>query len=85
MTRRRLDVNPTDYGIHYRTRRWSVTLIIAKTLRWLAARINRSARRSGATSARVLCRGHGFRPVTGSMTAAIRRGHDPLRARGLSR
>ena len=34
MSRKRLDLNPQDYSIHYRTRRWSATLIIAKTLRW---------------------------------------------------
>ena len=85
MTRRRLDLNPMDYAVHYRTRRWSATLIIAKTLRWLAARTDWSARRSGATSARVLCRGHGFRPAIRRMTAAIRRGHGSLQARGLSR
>ena len=50
MTRRKLDLNPQDYAIHYRPRRWSATLIIAKTLRWFAARARRSARRSGAVS-----------------------------------
>ena len=37
MTRHRLDLNPEDYAVHYRTRRWSTALIVAKTLRWLAA------------------------------------------------
>jgi len=51
MTRQRLDLNPQDYAIHYRTRRWSATLVIAKTLRWFSARAHRSARRSRAVSA----------------------------------
>ena len=42
MTRRRLDLNPEMYAVHYRTRRWSAALVVAKTLRWLAARTDRS-------------------------------------------
>jgi len=51
MSRKRLDLNPQDYSIHYRTRRWSATLIIAKTLRWFSARAHRSASRSRVSSA----------------------------------
>ena len=48
MTRRRLDLNPEDYAVHYRPQRWSATLIVAKTLRWLAARTDQFAHWSGA-------------------------------------
>jgi len=51
MARQRLDLNPEDYAIHYRTRRWSATLIIAQALRWFSGRAPRSARRSRAVSA----------------------------------
>lgn len=51
MTRQRLDPNPQDYAIRYRTRRWSATHIIAKTLGWCSARAHRFAGRSRAVSA----------------------------------
>lgn len=70
MIRRQLDLNPEDYAVHYRTRRWSAALIVAKTLRWLAARTDRFACRSDAATASVPRGRRGpalaFRSTTGS-------------------
>ena len=82
MTRHRLDLNLENYAVHYRTRRWSAALIVAKTLRWLAARMDRLAHRSGAPTASAP---RGPRPGLQRMTAALRHGHSPLRTRGFGR
>ena len=84
MTRRRLDLNPQDYAIHYRTRRWSATLIIAKTLRWFSARVRRSARRSRAVSAFRLRRTRRARLTLPWMVGSIRRAQGAFRPAGVT-
>lgn len=80
MTRRRLKLNPVDHAVHYRTRRWSAILVIAKTLRWLAARKDRSVRRAGAVP---------FvpspPPAQPWLTAVVRPGQGSFQTRGLGR
>jgi len=83
MTRRQLDLNPEDYAVHYRTRRWSAALIVAKTLRWLAARTGRFARRLDAASVSVPRGTRGpalaFRSTTGSGGSAKATPRSPWR------
>lgn len=84
MTRQRLDLNPQDYAIHYRTRRWSATLIIAKTLRWFSVRTRRSARRSRAGSAFRLRRTRRARLTLPWMVGSIRRAQGAFRPAGVT-
>ena len=74
MARHRLDLNPEDYAVHFRTRRWSATLIIAKTLRWLAARTAKSARQSAAAPSFTSRRQRSHRPILRWVMAALRPG-----------
>jgi len=84
MTRQRLDLNPQDYAIHYRTRRWSATLLIAKTLRWFSARAHRSARRSRVGSAFRLRRTRRPRLTLPWMVGSIRRAQGAFRPAGVT-
>lgn len=84
MTRQRPDLNPQDYAIHYRTRRWSVTLIIAKTLRWFSARAHRSARRSRAASALHPRRTRRPGRALGRMVGSIRRAQGAFQPAGVT-
>lgn len=85
MTRRRLDVNPEDYAVHYRTRRVSTTLIIAKALRWLVARTHRSVHRSGAVLAISPRRRRDPGPASQWIVDAVGRGHGSFQTRGFGR